>query len=191
MNFRKSFRQCVTIIDCFEVFMKRPTNVKACAQTWSNYKHHNTAKFLIGIAPQGAVTFISKGWGGRVSDVYITENCGILDHLMAGDLILADRGFNIHDSASMYCAEVKLPPFTKGKKQLSKAQVDLSRQLSRVRIHVERIIGVVRQKYTILHSTLPINSIMCSEAQEDSVIDKVVTVSCALCNCCNSVVSFD
>jgi len=94
---------------------------------------------------------------------------GILDNLVAGDLILADRGFNIHDSA-----EVKLPPFTKGKKQLSKAQVYLSRQLSRVRIHVERVIGVVRQKYTILQSTLPINSIMCSESHEDSVIDKVV-----------------
>ena len=47
--------------------------------------------------------------------MYITENCGILDHLVAGDLILADRGFNIHDSASIYCAEVKLPPFTKSK----------------------------------------------------------------------------
>jgi len=158
MDFRKNFKQCATIIDCFEVFMERPTNLKARAQTWSNYKHHNTAKFLIGIAPQGAITFISKGWGGRASDVYITENCGILDNLVAGDLILADRGFNIHVSASLYCAEVKLPPFTKGKKQLSKAQVDFSRQLSRVRIHVERVIGVVRQKYTILQSTLPINS---------------------------------
>jgi hypothetical protein len=108
---------------------------------------------LIGIAPQGVITFISKGWGGRVSDVYITENCGILDHAVAGDRILADRGFNIPDSANMYCAEVKLPPFTKGKKQLSKAQVDLSRRLSRVHIHAERIMGVVRQKYTMFQST--------------------------------------
>ena len=92
-----------------------------------------------------------------MSDVYITEKCGILEHLQPGDVILADRGFNIHDSAGMYCAQVKLPPFAKGKKQLSKAQVDVSRQLSRVRIHVKRIIGAVRQKYTILQSTLPIN----------------------------------
>ena len=191
MDFRKDFRQCVTIINCFEVFMERPTNGKARAQTWSNYKHHNTAKFLIGIAPQGVITFISKGWGGRVSDVHLTENCGILKYLLPGDVILADRGFNIHDSAGMFCAEVQLPSFTKGKKQLSKAQVDMSRQLSQVRIHVERVIGVVRQKYTILQSTLPINFIMCSETEENSVIDKVVTVCCALCNCCDSVVSFD
>ena len=102
-----------------------------------------------------------------------------------------DRGFNIHDSASMYCARVQLPPFTRGKKQLSKEEVDVSRQLSRVRIHVERIIGVVRQKYMIFQSTLPVNFIMCSKNQDISVIDKVVTICCAFCNCCKSVVSFE
>ena len=91
----------------------------------------------------------------------------------------------------MYCAEVKLPPFTKGKKQLSKKEVDVFRQLSRVRIHVKRVIGVVRQKYTVLQSMLPVNFIMCSETEDISAIDKVVTISCALCNCCKSVVSFD
>lgn len=92
MEFRKSHRKCVVIIDCFEVFMERPTNLKARAQTWSNYKHHNTAKFLIGVSLQGSITFISKGWGGRVSDVHLTENCGILENLLPGDLILADSG---------------------------------------------------------------------------------------------------
>ena len=72
MDFRKSFKNCVTIIDCFEVLMERPTNLRARAQSWSNYKH-NTVKFLIGIAPQGAITFISKGWGGRASDVHIIQ----------------------------------------------------------------------------------------------------------------------
>ena len=31
MDFKKSFQNYVTIIDCFEVFMERPANVKACA----------------------------------------------------------------------------------------------------------------------------------------------------------------
>ena len=87
----------------------------------------------------------------------------------------------------MYLAKVKLPPFTRGKKQLSKSQVDLSRQLSRVRIHVERVIEVVRQKYSILSSLYNV----CSENEGISVIDKVVTICCALCNCCDSVVSFE
>ena len=91
MDFKKNFKKCVIIIDCFEVFCKRPTTLIARTQTWSNYKQHNTVKFLIGIAPQGVVSFTSKGWGGRVSDVHLTENCGLLQNLLPGDLVLADK----------------------------------------------------------------------------------------------------
>lgn len=72
-DFWKNFRRCVIIIDCFEVFLEHPSNPKARAQTWSNYKHHNTVKFLVGIAPQGVITLISEGWGGRVSDAYVSD----------------------------------------------------------------------------------------------------------------------
>ena len=67
-------------------------------------------------------------WGGRVSDIYITENSGLLHHLLPGDVyvVLADQGFNIQEAAGMYCAEVKLLPFTKGKKQLSQMEIDVA-----------------------------------------------------------------
>ena len=111
-----------------------------------------------------------------MSDKYLTEHCGILNYLLPGDQVLADRGFTIQELIPMrHHAEVKVPPFTKGKKQLSRAEVDHSRALSRVRIHVERVIGLLRQKYTILESTLPINMIMCDK-DNISVIDKIVTV---------------
>ena len=70
------------------------------------------------------MSFISKGWGGRVSDVHLTEHCGLLQNLLPGDVILADCGFTIQDQAGLFCAEVKIPPFTRGKKQLSKLEVD-------------------------------------------------------------------
>ena len=190
-DFREHFRKCTLIIDCFEIFMQRPTSLKARAQTFSNYKKHNTVKFLIGITPQGSVAFISKGWGGRASDVYITENCGVLQKLLPGDIVLADRGFTVQESAGLYCAEVHIPPFTKGKAQLSKVEVDTARRLSRVRIHVERVIGLVRQKYAILQSTLPVNMVSCTDTDGYSIIDKILTICCALSNCCNSVVPFN
>ena len=123
-----------------------------------------------------------------MSDKHLTENCGILNHLLPGDQILADRGFNVQESVGMYCAEIKVPPFTRGKKQLSSIEVESARKLSRVRIHVERVIGVLKQKYTIFQSILPISAIMCDSETDCSFIDKAVVICCALCNCCESVV---
>ena len=84
-----------------------------------------------------------------MSDKLIVEQSNLLDYLLPGDVIVADRGFTCDEYARMAFAEVKIPPFTKGKKQLEKVQLDWSRELSVVRIHVERVIGDLKQKYTI------------------------------------------
>ena len=111
-----------------------------------------------------------------MSDVHLTENNGILHHLLPGDVVLADRGFTIEESVGFLCPEVKHPPFTQGKPQLSKLEVDTSKQLSQVRILVERVIGAVRQKYMILKSTLPISMITFTGDDNMSLIDKVITI---------------
>ena len=190
MSFRAAFSNCVCIIDCFEVFIEKPSDLRARAQTYSQYKHHNTMKYLIGITPQGVVSFISKGWGGRTSDKHITEHSGFLENLMPGDVVLADRGFLVQDSVNLYNAELKIPAFTRGKKQLDPLDIEATRGLAAVRIHVERVIGLVRQKYTILSGTVPIN--LC-EAIDLTVtpLDKIVQLCCALTNVCASVVPLD
>ena len=106
--------------------------------------------------------------------------------------MLADRGFTCNDKARMVLAKVKMPPFTKGKKQLEKQEVDWSRELSSVRIHVERVIGQLKQKYTILQGVLPICLISDNDCNVDeTVIDKIVKVCCACINLCPSVVPID
>ena len=37
--------------------------------------------------------FISKAFGGRVSDTFIVEKSGFMNYLFPGDEIMADRGF--------------------------------------------------------------------------------------------------
>ena len=44
MDFRKNCPRCVAIIDCFEIFIDRPSDLMARAQTYSSYKHHNTVE---------------------------------------------------------------------------------------------------------------------------------------------------
>ena len=179
-GFRKKFRDCVTIIDCCEIFMERPKNLTARAITWSNYKHNNTIKYLIGITPAGAVSFLSKGWGGRVSDKMITMESGFLGKLNYGDCVLADRGFQIQDELATVGATLRIPSFTKGKSQLSARDVATSRQLSNVRIHVERVIGRVK-KFRILQSTIPVSQV--------DLLDNVMVVCSALTNMNRSVVN--
>jgi len=64
-------RKVIVAIDCFEIFIERPTNLLARTQTFSNYKNHNTIKILIGITPQGTISYVSEAWDGRTSDKYL------------------------------------------------------------------------------------------------------------------------
>lgn len=188
--FRKHFSNVRCIIDCFEIFIERPSSLEARAKTYSNYKKHNTVKVLIGIAPTGAICFLSKAWGGRVSDKVITKQCGFLDHLTYGDSIMADRGFNIEEDLAFCGAKLLIPAFTRGKTQLSIQEVETTRRLARVRIHVERVIGQMR-KYKILQNFLPINLIKCPSDNDRATctIDRILITAAALTNLAPSVVS--
>lgn len=194
--FQDSFGKKVTVvIDCFEVFINRPSGLYARAQTFSSYKNHNTVKVLIGITPQGSISFVSKAWGGRTSDKFLTENCGILKNILPGDLVLADRGFTIQESLMFHQAELAIPAFTRGKDQLDPVDVERTRGIANVRIHVERVIGLLRRKYSILSGTLPIDFLICNSlgSKEDAVpmIDRIISVCAALVNLCPGIVPLD
>ncbi|XP_022183201.1 uncharacterized protein LOC111042812 [Myzus persicae] len=175
------------ILDCFEITIEKPSNLKARAQTWSSYKNKNTVKYLIAITPQGSISFISEGWGGRTSDKYITENSNLLNKILPGDVVLADRGFTISESVGFHCATLKTPGFTRGLPQLHPCTIEETRKIASVRIHVERVIGLTRSKFKILNGPVQITTL---KHQDDRtcLLDSIVTVCCILTNMCNSVV---
>ena len=129
----KNFKNCVCTIDC-------------------------NIKYLVGITPSGTVSFLSAGWGGRASDKEITRNSGFLDKVTFGDCVLADRGFLIEEELATRGAVLRIPAFTRGKAQMSAKDVDMSRQIAHVRIHVERVIGQLK-KIRILNSVIPISQV--------------------------------
>lgn len=53
-SFFSSFENVRIVLDCTEVFSQTPDNLDAHKQLHSNYKHHSTVKFLVGISPNEA-----------------------------------------------------------------------------------------------------------------------------------------
>lgn len=160
-------------IDCTEVFIERPRHLDLQAQTWSDYKKHNTIKVLIGIAPNGSITFLSKAWGGRTSDKKITSDSGFLDLVDKGDLVMADRGFPIQEELLLCGAKLLIPPPSSGMEQMTRSNVLKTKQVANARIHVERAIGRMK-RYSILTGTLQISLV--------PLVDDIFTVCAALCN---------
>lgn len=167
----------------------RPYTHLARGQTYSSYKKHNTLKFLIGITPNGAVSFLSQCWGRRATDKHITHHSGFLEKVEYGDSILADRGFDIADNLGVHGARLQIPSFMRGKQQLSLNDVEVSKKLSKVHIHVERVICLLKNKYKILQGTLPLKVHKHKhDTQKYANIDRILTVCAALINLCPSVV---
>jgi hypothetical protein len=136
-SFHQNYPKATCIIDCTEVFVQRPQNLRKRSQAYSNYKHHNTYKLLYCIAPNGYVMFLSTLFGVRASDNFITKNSGFVHHLIPGDEILADRRFTIMDILPPGVS-LALPAFTRGRKELSENEVTSTRRRANVRIHTHR-----------------------------------------------------
>lgn len=84
--------------------------------------------------------------------------------------------------------KLKIPTFTKGKKQLSQREVELSKQLAQVRIHVERVIGLMKNRFIILKGPLPVNMLKYSDDKDVAHIDRVLTVCTALTSLAKTIV---
>ena len=106
------------------------------SSTWSNYKHHNTAKVLIGCTPNGVVTFVSKLYVGSISDVELTSISGYLSTLDGEDgvSVMADRGFTIRDLLKEKNISLNIPPFLEGRKQLSAQDIKDGHGIASLRI---------------------------------------------------------
>jgi hypothetical protein len=70
--------------------------------------------------------------------------------------------------------------------------VEETRKIASVRIHVERVIGLVRRKYQILQSrAMPKEHMAVKPGETMALIDKIGVICCALTNLSNSIVPIE
>ena len=75
------FKNLVGTVDYSEVFIETPKNLELQSATWSEYKHHNTIKCLVCVAPNSSIIYISECYIGHISDKALTKVSSFSDEL--------------------------------------------------------------------------------------------------------------
>ena len=101
-----------------------------------------------------------------------TQWSGFLIFLEPG-YVLGDRGFLNEEDVAHCCAELTIRAFTKGHKQLLKREIEISRQISCVWIHVERVMQIFKE-FAILRDIYPFSLVR--------HVDSVVHICACLIN---------
>jgi len=81
-------------------------------------------------------------YGGSTYDTAITKDCGILDCLEPGDVLLVDKGFTIRDLVPEGVV-VNMPAFLSNP-QFTQVEVQTNKKIAGVRIHIERAIQRIK-----------------------------------------------
>ena len=161
--FREKYPTTFAIIDGSEVFIETPSDLQMQSSTWSNYKHHNTAKFLIACTHQMELSATSHHYNyvGSISDVELTRSLCFIQKLegRSGISIMADRGFTIKDQLHEIGIGLNIPPFLEGRQQLPAAAVKKGREIASLRIRVEHAIGRIKN-FSILKGNFPLSAVV-------------------------------
>lgn len=146
----KDMLLCDTVymtIDCTGVPIQVPSNPTAQSATHSTYYGGNVIKFIIGVTPDGMMSYISDALNGGLSDYGCVVESRFPSILTERRMdILADKGFTscglllIDKGAFLYTPE------RLGKdRQFGWVELTLSRMLAKIRIHVERAVRKVKE----------------------------------------------
>jgi regulator of replication initiation timing len=169
----KHWDNVTSIIDCFEIPTEKPSHVEANAQIFSNYKNRATVKFLLACTPGGSVSYISPPAGGNMSDIELVRQTNLISKFKPGEACMADKGFRMEGEFLQHGVRLIVPPFVKQGKQFTEENNVKNKLIAHARIHVERVIGRVRD-YQILNSVVPISRL--------DLIGPAASICCCLTN---------
>ncbi|KAI8437943.1 hypothetical protein MSG28_010610 [Choristoneura fumiferana] len=182
---RMKYSKVQMIIDCFEIQIEKPSKAFRRAQTRSQNKSCNTVKYLIACTAVGFIAFISKGYGGRISDKAIACKSGLIDIVPPNAVIMAGRGFKeIECLLSTKNVKLLCPPSVRSYSKLTKEDVIKTNEISPLSANIERVIKKV-QEFHMLKPHAVVNH------KHLKYLDEIVTIACGLINLQNPVLNAD
>lgn len=174
LPFKQRFSNVCLLLGTFEIEIQKPKISEYRAQTRSEHKNTNTIKYLLGSTPDGYISYISKGFGGRISDKNLVEKSDFLDWVPSGTVIMTDRAFK----------DIKALLMGKGVKVLLSQSVHTSskpatkksvqiKTFKNLSVHLERVLKSVRE-FKFLNSVVSHKHI--------GYLNDIVLISCGLVN---------
>lgn len=146
----RTFANCKCILDCMEVPTNAPLTAEQRELMYSKSKGRYTVKFLIAFTPDGYVCKVSKGYGGRFNDSFISDDCGFLDFIQNGDVVVANKGFSkIKPELSKREATLLIPKFECSSKLMTSDNSEVH-EIPSVRSHVAKTVKRLKI-FGILH----------------------------------------
>lgn len=175
----------VVIWDATYIYIEKSLNHQFQKQTYNSQKKRNYIKPMICVASDGTIICVIGPFKATENDAtimtkIIPENLPALRNFRETDVMLVDRGFrDCVEDFEERGFEVRIPAHARGMQQLSTIEANRTRLVTKCRFEVERINGVLKNKYK-----------MFSKVQETYWIPTIMddlTIAAALNNRLNAI----
>ncbi|XP_063386757.1 uncharacterized protein LOC134672743 [Cydia fagiglandana] len=177
-EFKVRYPNVHCILKSLEIEIKTSPDPLHQAQTWSEEKYGSTMKYLIGCTPNGFVAFVSKGYGGGMSDKDILERSNFTNILPLNAVVMAEWQKNSFVGVESYLMTkgVKLlrpnHPGINSSTEPAQEQVAQAKAIEFLRVHLKKMMKRLR-RFEML-------SEVCSK--HIGYMDHILIIACGLVN---------
>jgi len=151
------------LLDATEVWTQKSSMTTAHAVNYSDYKGHDTIKFLAGCDPIGCTfdkSLAKYGYPGSLGDSIGTAKMGILDCIPFGMRVEVDKGFLIDNLCAKLGIGCSRPPKKlKGQTQMSAEDTALTQKIGNTRIVIEQVNGGAKMQGRYFNGVIPITQL--------------------------------
>ena len=128
---------------------------------------------------KGSISYISDGYSSSITDRFIAEDTNIAAKFTPGFSVLFDKEFSVLDLLLQYKVTARIPPFLRSKRQLPPSKGEVEKRTARTRIHIEHVIGWLKE-FRLLDHSLTLNLV--------DLVYEIWIILCAIANMVPSLV---